>query len=98
MEDDDDGRTHLGRVGKRIAGAAPRMEGTGSRDRTGTARSGVRGHGVVRNARAASAGEAGRQRGCRKWRRRQAPAGGLIASLARIRWCVDGRDVPPWPR
>ena len=33
-----------------------------------------------------------------KWRQQQPLARGLIASPARIRWCVDGRDVAPWPR
>ena len=59
MEEHDDGRAHLGTVGRRIAGAVPRMERTGGRNRTGEAGLAARRHTVGRDAHAVSAGKAG---------------------------------------
>ena len=68
MEDEHEGRAHRGKVGRRIAGAAPRMEGAGGGDRTGGAGTAARGHGVGRDARAASAGGAGPAAGASAYR------------------------------
>jgi len=61
--EDGDGRARLSTVGRRIAGAVPWMERMGGRDRTGEPGLAARGHGVGRDARAASAGGAGQPTG-----------------------------------
>ena len=53
MEDDDDGRAHLGAVGRCIVDVARRMKGRDGRDHNGGAGNSARRHGTGRDARGA---------------------------------------------